>query len=143
MITFWEYLALTQKNRAMWVMPEFEKEKNELVRQANELNLDKEKMFDAFHNGKLVDLDPQVWSKMQNTESNHPDLSWEIVRAFPKDVDIIIKGLQEGHALPAPIVLKYKGNYWCVAGNTRLSISKLMNITPKVWMITYGDDFFK
>lgn len=143
MISFWEYLALTQKNRAMWVMPQFEVEKEELVRQAEDLNLDANKMFEAFHNGKLVDLDQQVWSKMQNTVSNDSDLSWNMIRAFPKDVDIIIKGIEEGHALPAPIVLKYKGNYWCVAGNTRLSISKLMNITPKVWMIIYGDDFLK
>ena len=119
-----------------WYMPDLARERDELVRQAADLGIPLGDMVRAFEAGRLVTLGPGVWSGMLNTESNDPDLSLEMVKTWrDKDVGGITRALAEGLPLPAPIVLRHGGRHWCVAGNTRLCLSKLMGVTPKVWMI--------
>ena len=119
-----------------WYMPDLARERDELVRQAADLGIPLGDMVGAFEAGRLVTLGPGVWSGMLNTESNDPDLSLEMVKTWrDKDIGGITRALAEGQPLPAPIVLRHGGRHWCVAGNTRLCLSKLMGVTPKVWMI--------
>ena len=138
MKTFKEYAELRDKSESSWFMPDLEQEKEELIRQANELNIPENKIIKAFPNGKLITLNSKIWNEMLNTESNNKDLNWKQIDSWKeKDVNGIKKALKDNTPLPAPIVLNYKNKYYCVAGNTRLSIAKLMNITPKVWMIKH------
>jgi hypothetical protein len=76
---------------------------------------------------------------MQNTDSNNPNISMEKIETLKKDgkdVDRIITRIKEGETLPAPMVLIYNGIPYCVAGNTRLSISKVLGVRPKVLLAT-------
>jgi hypothetical protein len=124
------------KENNTWFKPDLSEEKNELIRQANTLNIKKENIFQAFQNGKLQTISQSIWNKMENTNSNDKKLTWNQINSWEnKDVKNIKNALKEKYPLPAPIVLKYKNKYYCVAGNTRLSMSKLLNVTPKVWMI--------
>jgi hypothetical protein len=53
-----------------------------------------------------------------------------------KAVDRIITGIKKGEDIPAPMVLIHDGVPYCVAGNTRLSISKVLGVRPKVLLAT-------
>jgi hypothetical protein len=136
MMTFKEFAEQKNKTTQSWYKPDFNQEKNELVRQSNALNISKKDIFEAFQNGKLQSLSQIVWSKLDNTNSNDKNLNWKLINSWKdKAVNDIKTAIEKNIPLPAPIVLKYKNNYYCVAGNTRLSISKLLDVTPKVWMI--------
>lgn len=119
-----------------WTKPDFNEEKNELIRQAKELNIKTQDIFHAFENGKLISLTNTIWNKLKNTNSNDKNLNWKLINSWKnKDVENIKKALKQNKIIQAPIILNHKNNYYCVSGNTRLSISKLLDITPKVWLI--------
>ena len=54
---------------------------------------------------------------------------------FPRDVDRIVKGFKEGHAMPYPIILDGGGRRWVMSGNTRLDAAFILGITPKVLVL--------
>jgi len=91
----------------------------------------------AFHNGKEIDLTKDIWSKLENTESN------EIKKGEMKKVEALAK--QYNKSLPSelkkallkgdygrPMILKFGDRYHLVAGNTRLCTAAALGITPKV-----------
>lgn len=127
--------SLSQK-LSNWHKPDINEEREELDRQTEELGLEPESIYDAFDAGSLILLDDDTWRRLENTDSNDPSLNWELIRSWrDKDVDNIISAIKEQASLPAPIVLESDNKAYCVAGNTRLSIAKLMGIVPKVWYI--------
>lgn len=128
-----------QAVRPKWVKPDLYEEREEMVRQAEDLNLDVKTVQIAFIRAKLITLDDATWNKMKNTNSNDPNISMEKIKTWKKDgkaVDDIIRGLEEGETIPAPMVLIHDGVPYCVAGNTRLSISKVLGVRPKVLLAT-------
>lgn len=54
---------------------------------------------------------------------------------FPRDVDRIVRGYKEGHAMPYPIILEQGTRRWVMSGNTRLDAAFIMGITPKVLVL--------
>ena len=54
---------------------------------------------------------------------------------FPRDVDRIVKGYTEGHAMPYPLILEQGSKRWVMSGNTRLDAAFIMGITPKVLVL--------
>ena len=128
-----------QAFRPKWVKPDLYEEREEMVRQAKDLNIDEKTVKIAFVRGKITTLDDTNWFNMQNTDSNDPNISIEKIETWKKDgkaVDRIITRIKEGETLPAPMVLIYDGIPYCVAGNTRLSISKVLGVRPKVLLAT-------
>lgn len=110
-----------------------------MARQAKDLNIDEKTVKIAFIRAKITTLDDTTWLNMQNTDSNDPNISMEKIKTWKKEgkaVDDIIRGLQEGETIPAPMVLIHDGIPYCVAGNTRLSISKVLGVRPKVLLAT-------
>lgn len=127
--------SLSQK-LSNWHKPDINEEREELDRQTEELGLEPVSIYDAFDAGSLILLDDDTWRRLENTDSNDPSLNWELIRSWrDRDVDNIISAIKEQASLPAPIVLESANKVYCVAGNTRLSIAKLMGIVPKVWYI--------
>jgi len=91
----------------------------------------------AFHNGKEIDLTKDIWSKLENTESN------QIKKGEMKKVEVLAK--QYNKSLPSelkkallkgdygrPMILKFGDRYHLVAGNTRLCTAAALGMTPKV-----------
>jgi len=116
-----------------WHLPDLREELEEIKRQAFESKLDWKKLLEAFQNGKIVTLDDSTWNKMENTDSNDPNLTLNEIKTWKtKDVESIIEAFQTGKSLPVPMVLIHQNIPICVAGNTRLSISKVLNIHPEV-----------
>ena len=128
-----------QTFRPKWVKPDLYEEKEEMVRQAKDLNIDEKTVKIAFIRAKITTLDDTTWFNMQNTDSNDPNISMEKIETWKKDgkaVDRIVTGIKKGEAIPAPMVLIHDGVPYCVAGNTRLSISKVLGVRPKVLLAT-------
>jgi hypothetical protein len=91
----------------------------------------------AFNKANEVDLTSDIWSKLENTESN------QIKKGEMKKVEALAK--QYNKSLPSdlkkallkgdygrPMILKFGDRYHLVAGNTRLCTAAALGITPKV-----------
>lgn len=125
-----------EKYNVNWVMPNVMEERNEITRQANDLNIKWQDIMKSLRHSKLEMLSDEMWDNMQNTDSNDPNLSWKELSAWThRDWKSIVQVFEQGGQLPAPIVLVYKNIPYCVAGNTRLSICKLLNVQPQVLLI--------
>lgn len=119
-----------------WVMPNIMKESGEITRQASALGMKWQELMQAVRQARLVQLDEQTWQNMQNTNSNDPSLSWQKVTTWKhRDWRRIVQAFQEGGTLPAPIVLVHDGTPYCLAGNTRLTICRLLRVKPQVLMV--------
>ena len=91
----------------------------------------------AFTKAKKVDLTKDIWSKLENTESNKfkkgdikkvNALALKYNKTSPLKLK---KALLSGDYDP-PMILQFDDRYHLVAGNTRLSTAAALGITPKV-----------
>lgn len=125
--------------RPRWVAPILNDEKGEMILMANSLRLPWNTIQQAFLKAELVTLERSIWSAMKNTDSTG-NINMAEIRTWEetKDVDGILDALKTGKALAAPMVLIHEGVPYCVAGNTRLSIAKVLGIVPKVLLATTG-----
>jgi len=117
-------------------MPDIREEIPEIARQTWELGLTRRRMIQAVHEARLEPLDDETWDHMENTHSNDLGLTWhEIKRWEGKDWRGIVRAIREGGTLPAPMVVIHEGRPYCMAGNTRLSVSRMLGVRPEVLMV--------
>lgn len=117
-----------------WTKPEWDEERDELERTAEEYDLSNIKSL--FSQGRLVDLSDQVWSNLENTDSWRISSSEmrRLSREYNRDLESILSGFRGRDVFPAPIVLDVEPPY-LVAGNTRLMASSVFDVRPKIWLI--------
>jgi hypothetical protein len=124
-----------------WQAPDLSFEAGEIKRTGNSLGIPARKLQAAAKNAKLAALSDSDWSELENTDSNDTTSVAKAVakaKEYNRDITSVIKGL--GGELPAPIVLKRKGEApYLIAGNTRLMVSKAFGIKPKVLVIDLDD----
>jgi hypothetical protein len=91
----------------------------------------------AFNNANEVNLTKDIWSKLENTESNQikkgeikkvEALAKKYNKSLPSDLK---KALVKGD-YGRPMILKFGDRYHLVAGNTRLCTAAALGMTPKV-----------
>lgn len=117
-------------------MDEIERAVQDLSRDG-ELETTVKDVTNAFNRANEVILTPDIWSKLENTESN------EIKKGEMKKVEVLAKKYNK--SLPSdlkkallkgdygrPMILKFGDRYHLVAGNTRLCTAAALGITPKV-----------
>jgi hypothetical protein len=96
-----------------------------------------EDVTSAFNDASETNLTKDIWSKLENTESN------QIKKGEMKKVEALAK--QYNKSLPSelkkalvsgeynrPMILKFGDRYHLVAGNTRLCTAAALGMTPKV-----------
>lgn len=123
-----------------WRKPTLEEEREELLRAAQDLDLDPDAVLDAMDRGRLATLDGFTWCSLENTDSNDTfsiaeveEVAW---RRYKKDVAVLCRQITSNQVLPAPIVFdRPKRRSWLVSGNVRLMICRALNMQPKVWRI--------
>jgi hypothetical protein len=148
-----------EEKKIDWVKPDFQTEENEFmnhflnwmkddVLQVNFDNFSKKQLnqlvddiLSAYENANVETLTDEEWSKMENTDSwtmeTYKDLFDIIYGEYGRSEERIIKHsiepLKNGGIVETPIVA-YVNNHppYLIAGNTRLSVCKLLGITPKV-----------
>ena len=151
-----------EKNLVKWVKPNFSKEEDEFtghflrwleddVLQVNfddysDKEFDKlwDKISDSYDNAEIKSLSDKEWSKMENTDSwnieSEKDLFDVIHGQWGRKKERIIKHsinpIKEGGVVETPIVAYAKGHPpYLVAGNTRLSVCRMLGIKPMVTKI--------
>ena len=91
---------------------------------------DKQTWLDAVKSGVEVEVDCGM--NIQNTDMCEPDVDLE-----PAKVDRVQKMIDSGN-IELPIVMKYKGKYELIGGNTRLVALKKAGLPTKAWVFNYG-----
>lgn len=145
-LTFKEWLNMSEATQqafdprgikpVSWQMPNILEERGEITRQAQELRMDWRQLMNPIRQSRLTFLDDNTWANMHNTESTDPNLSLQQLLSWDhRDVSRILQAFQTGGSLPAPIVLVHENNIICLAGNTRLSVCKVLGVRPKVLMV--------
>ena len=118
------------------------KEAGEIARTAKFFGIDKYELLEACENGKLIELSHQDWEQLQNADSQDTTWTLEEVRTHlegKRDVEVIEKGFNDRAVMPAPIVLFRKDQPpYLIAGNSRLLVSRVMNVQPKVWAVKWS-----
>jgi hypothetical protein len=130
-----------------FIYPNIEDELLEIESAALEYDLDKYELTKSAYKGRLSALNPTIWSKLKNTDSWQIGLSQEDVRRNAsfrgKDVETtnrIISGMKSSQTFYAPIILKYRDEFYCVAGNTRLMTAMSLKVVPSVYIFTYNEE---
>lgn len=91
----------------------------------------------AFTKAKKVDLTKDIWSKLENTESNKfkkGDIKKvnALALKYNKTSPLKLKKALLSGDYDSPMILQFGDRYHLVAGNTRLSTAAALGITPKV-----------
>jgi len=91
----------------------------------------------AFTKTKKVDLTKDIWSKLENTESNKfkkGDIKKvnALALKYNKTSPLKLKKALLSGDYDSPMILQFGDRYHLVAGNTRLSTAAALGITPKV-----------
>lgn len=131
-----DYFLERRKKYFQSEMDEFERASQDLSRDEN-INVSVSQILDAFEKAKEVEIPSNVWSKLENTESNQIkkgevskviQLAKQYNKQHPKELK---KALLSGD-YRRPLILKFGDRYHLVAGNTRLCTAAALGIRPQV-----------
>lgn len=132
-------IRLTEVFVSRWTKPEVGRERDEFERVADEEGIDVTTLMSAARSAKLEKLDDATWKGLENSDSwETTDISdaGRLAAGYGRDISRIVRGLQNGDEIPAPIVLKRDdGTCTLVAGNTRLMAARVLGVRPTVLMI--------
>lgn len=136
-----------------WIRPNLFEEKGEVERTVKEfLGMEPTEenikiIMDAIESAPVVDFSDQEWELLENTDSfsnvrpGHLEDAEKIVEEYnlkltpenKRDFKNILNGFQNGGKMKVPTILRdMTGKLHLVSGNTRLMISRALNIRPKV-----------
>jgi hypothetical protein len=117
-------------------MDEFERVVQDLSRNEG-LDTSVDNVVNAFAKAKEVTLTDDIWSKLENTESNEikkgemkkvVDLSKKYNKTKPAELrKLLLSGDYR-----RPLIIKFGDRYHLVAGNTRLCTAAALGVKPKV-----------
>lgn len=130
----------SQSNIINWAYPDIDDEMNEIERTSQELDINLQQLLDAFQHARLVRLNDNIWSRLDNTDSydiakGDMETITHLSSQYRKDLQSILKAFDSGGSLPAPIVMKSNGRYYLIAGNTRLMAARAYGVIPNVLLV--------
>ncbi len=129
-----------------FIKPDILSERGEFTRVAETFSLDEGVLMHlAATDGSLVGLSRDVWDELDNTDSNRFEAGdWDVIAEhaawYGRDWQSIKHALAKGLSYDAPIIMKFRGKYHLVSGNTRLMVARAMGIVPKVWLFEVYDN---
>ena len=140
-----ELISVAGENiKNVFSKPDLYAEKGEFERVANTFNIDSSVLLWAAEQGKMVTLNEDIWSVLQNSDSFslHKDdheaaqtLANFAERNYHEVAEALYAGVAAEKPISAPIVMKYDDDqYHLVSGNTRLMVARAYGVTPKVWL---------
>jgi len=117
---------------------EIERATQDLNRQ-HQFNISVRDMIDAFQESTPTSLHPEIWDKLENTESNQIEKGdfktvFRIADIYDKSNPLkLAKKFKEG-TYKYPLIVRFEDRYHLVAGNTRLSTAAALGFTPMVFI---------
>lgn len=127
--------------------PDLENEMDELQRVVQDLSRDEDitvsvdELVKVFKNAEEVTLSDEIWSNLENTESNEiergdMDSVMDIAKTYKKTNPKKLAQVIKSGDYKRPLILKFGDRYHLVAGNTRLCTAAAMGVNPKVFIGT-------
>lgn len=133
--------------------PDIQGEIEELQRVVQYLNRDEgvditvHDLVNAFQKSKETTLTDEVWSQLENTESNEIekgdfDAVMDIAKKYDKSNPKKLAEKLKSGDYKRPLIVKFGNRYHLVSGNTRLSTAASLGLHPKVFIasIEVSDD---
>ena len=134
--------------------PDIDGEMEEIQRVTQYLNRDEgfhtnvSEVISSFDKSIEVTIPEDVWSNLENTESNQIEQGdmesvYKIADTYDKsNPDKLTEKLKDG-SYKRPLIIQFGKRYHLVAGNTRLCTSAALGIKPKVFIgvLSDGDQY--
>ena len=124
--------------RVQFKKPNIRSESGEFSRVADEFGYDDfVLMYLAEQEGKTLNLNEEIWSRLENTDSyDIEEGDWQTVArhagSVSRDYLDLKQKLSEGVELETPIVMKVGERLHLVSGNTRLMVARAFGLKPQV-----------
>ena len=126
-------------------LPNIKGEMDDIERAVQDLNrhhqfdISVREMIKAFGESQPIPLYPEIWSKLENTESNQiepGDYSkvFYIADKYDKSNPLKLAKKLLNDTYQYPLIVRFNDQYHLVAGNTRLSTAAALGITPMVFI---------
>ena len=117
-------------------MDEFERAVQDLSRNEG-IDTSVEDVVNSFTRAKEVTLTDDIWSKLENTESNEIKKGEmkkvvDLAKKYNKTKPVELRKLILSGDYRRPLIIKFGVRYHLVAGNTRLCTAAALGIKPKV-----------
>jgi energy-converting hydrogenase A subunit M len=117
-------------------MDEFERVVQDLSRNEG-LDTSVDNVVNAFAKAKEVTLTDDIWSKLENTESNEIKKGEmkkvvDLAKKYNKTKPAELRKLLLSGDYRRPLIIKFGDRYHLVAGNTRLCTAAALGVKPKV-----------
>ena len=117
-------------------MDEFERAVQDLSRNEG-IDTSVEDVVNSFTKAKEVTLTNDIWSKLENTESNEIKKGEmkkvvDLAKKYNKTKPVELRKLILSGDYRRPLIIKFGDRYHLVAGNTRLCTAAALGIKPKV-----------
>ena len=117
-------------------MDEFERVVQDLSRNEG-IDVSVDDVVDVFTRAKEVTLTDDIWSKLENTESNEIKKGEmkkvvDLAKKYNKTKPVELRKLLLSGDYRRPLIIKFGNRYHLVAGNTRLCTAAALGIKPKV-----------
>ena len=117
-------------------MDEFERVVQDLSRNEG-IDVSVDDVVDVFTRAKEVTLTDDIWSKLENTESNEIKKGEmkkvvDLAKKYNKTKPVELRKLLMSGDYRRPLIIKFGDRYHLVAGNTRLCTAAALGIKPKV-----------
>ncbi len=132
-------------NTTPLISPNIKGEMEEIERATQDLNryhhfnVSVREMVEAFKEAEPLPLPPEIWSNLENTESNQIEAGdfksvFRIADIYDKSNPLkLAKKFREG-TYKYPLIVRFNDQYHLVAGNTRLSTAAALGFTPMVFI---------
>ena len=117
-------------------MDEFERAVQDLSRNEG-IDTSVEDVVNSFTRAKEVTLTDDIWSKLENTESNEIKKGEmkkvvDLAKKYNKTKPVELRKLILSGDYRRPLIIKFGDRYHLVAGNTRLCTAAALGMRPKV-----------
>jgi uncharacterized membrane-anchored protein YjiN (DUF445 family) len=117
-------------------MDEFERAVQDLSRNEG-IDTSVEDVVNSFTRAKEVTLTDDIWSKLENTESNEIKKGEmkkvvDLAKKYNKTKPVELRKFILSGDYRRPLIIKFGDRYHLVAGNTRLCTAAALGVKPKV-----------
>lgn len=117
-------------------MDEFERAVQDLSRNEG-IDTSVEDVVNSFTRAKEVTLTNDIWSKLENTESNEIKKGEmkkvvDLAKKYNKTKPVELRKILLSGDYRRPLIIKFGDRYHLVAGNTRLCTAAALGVKPKV-----------
>ncbi len=119
-------------------MDDIERATQDLNRR-HQFNVSVREMIESFEESDPTPLYPDIWSKLENTESTQIDPGeyskvFYIADKYDKSNPLKLAKKLLNNTYKYPLIVRFNDQYHLVAGNTRLSMAAALGITPMVFI---------